>query len=426
MRTRRGGALLRLGWGIGDQALSSLTNLGVGILVARSLPTAQFGAFSLAFSVYLIVLGLVRAGVVEPLMIRAEPSGSSARATDASAVTGAALLLGFIAGVGSLAVVAIVGGSVGAAFLGLAVAFPGLILQDTWRYVFFAYGEGEKAFVNDLIWLIVMLPLFIWAGSDASVLGATLIWGGAGTIAGVFGLLQSRVLPRPAWTVQWLRRHRDLGSRFAAEEGILTVASQARLIGIGFVADLDAVGAYRAGQMVFGPMRVLYMGVRVIAVPEAVEARRRSQGSLMRICVLASASLALVALLVGVALLMLPDAWGQAILGQTWGPARELVVPMTLNQIGSGVLIGPLIGLRALEAASTSLRARAYISVATLAATVAGAAYGGAPAAAWSGATVFMFGSVFWWVLFRNALRSTENREGDVSEGGVDSGPRSR
>ncbi len=42
----------RLSWGIADQAVSSITNLMVGIVVARSLSIAEFGMFSLAWVTY--------------------------------------------------------------------------------------------------------------------------------------------------------------------------------------------------------------------------------------------------------------------------------------------------------------------------------------------------------------------------------------
>ena len=42
----------RLGWGIADQALSSVTNFAVVIYVARTLGAAQLGAFSLAYVTY--------------------------------------------------------------------------------------------------------------------------------------------------------------------------------------------------------------------------------------------------------------------------------------------------------------------------------------------------------------------------------------
>ena len=51
--------LRRFGWGMGDQALSSLTNFAVGIAVARSVSASAFGAFALAFSFYSIALSVL-------------------------------------------------------------------------------------------------------------------------------------------------------------------------------------------------------------------------------------------------------------------------------------------------------------------------------------------------------------------------------
>jgi O-antigen/teichoic acid export membrane protein len=47
---RRAGS--RITWGVGDQAMSSLTNFFLSIFVARNLGATQFGAFSLAYVTY--------------------------------------------------------------------------------------------------------------------------------------------------------------------------------------------------------------------------------------------------------------------------------------------------------------------------------------------------------------------------------------
>lgn len=58
------GNLLRrshsLGWGVGDQALSSLTNFALGLITARTVTAYEFGAFSLAFATFTAGLGLAR------------------------------------------------------------------------------------------------------------------------------------------------------------------------------------------------------------------------------------------------------------------------------------------------------------------------------------------------------------------------------
>ena len=58
-------ATRRLGWGLADQALSSVTNFVLGSLVARALPPGEFGAFSIAF-VNTRAFGASRALASEP------------------------------------------------------------------------------------------------------------------------------------------------------------------------------------------------------------------------------------------------------------------------------------------------------------------------------------------------------------------------
>ena len=67
-RAARMGA--RVGWGFGDQAVSSLGNFVLGFLVARNVDSATFGAFSIAYTTYVVVVGILRGAVAQPLMIR--------------------------------------------------------------------------------------------------------------------------------------------------------------------------------------------------------------------------------------------------------------------------------------------------------------------------------------------------------------------
>ena len=56
--------------GLADQALSSLSNLAVGVVVARSSTVADFGIYALAFGGYTIALNVSRAVATEPLAVR--------------------------------------------------------------------------------------------------------------------------------------------------------------------------------------------------------------------------------------------------------------------------------------------------------------------------------------------------------------------
>ena len=60
----------RFGWGLADQAMSSLTNAAMSIYVARALGAAQFGAFSLAYVTYAFALNASRGLATDPLLVR--------------------------------------------------------------------------------------------------------------------------------------------------------------------------------------------------------------------------------------------------------------------------------------------------------------------------------------------------------------------
>jgi O-antigen/teichoic acid export membrane protein len=60
----------RFGWGVADQAMSSITNLAVNIYIARELGATQYGAFSLAYVTYAFALNASRGLATDPLMVR--------------------------------------------------------------------------------------------------------------------------------------------------------------------------------------------------------------------------------------------------------------------------------------------------------------------------------------------------------------------
>ena len=93
-RSWHAGAVKRVGWGLGDQALSSMTNFAVGILVARSVSVADFGAYALAFSAYCFILGISRALATEPFAVRFVISEPEQLHRARVGVAGVALLTG--------------------------------------------------------------------------------------------------------------------------------------------------------------------------------------------------------------------------------------------------------------------------------------------------------------------------------------------
>ena len=141
----------RLGWGVADQAVSSLTNFAVVLYVAHAVGAAQFGAFSLAYVTYGFALNASRGLATDPLLVRFSGADPPAWRSAVAACTGTATVVGMAAGVCVLGAAALLDGTTKGAFLALGLTLPGLLLQDSWRYAFFALGRGSQAFLNDVV-----------------------------------------------------------------------------------------------------------------------------------------------------------------------------------------------------------------------------------------------------------------------------------
>jgi O-antigen/teichoic acid export membrane protein len=405
----------RVGWGIGDQAFSSLTNFAVGILVARRVAPTEFGAFSLAFATYTLALGASRALTTEPLVVRYTGSSVEAHRRAAASASGAALVLGSVGGAVALLFGAASAGALAQAFLALGISLPGLLLQDSWRFIFFSEGRGSLAFLNDVVWAVVMFPAVgvLLMTNHASLLLLTLAWGGAGTLAGLVGALQGRVVPRTSAAVPWFRDHRDLGARYLGEYGALSGARQISLFAVGGIAGLAAAGAIRAANILFGPIHVLALGVRLVAVPEAVRILKRSPRHLGTACTLLAVALSAMSAAWGLVIFVLPEGVGEALLGQTWSLAQGVTVPIAVAMAAGGISAAMLVGLRALAAARRSFQARVLVSVLQILGTLAGAAAGGAVPAAWGLAAGVVAGLPVWVWHFRRALSERERASDD-------------
>ncbi|MFD6071036.1 MULTISPECIES: MATE family efflux transporter [Amycolatopsis] len=396
----------RLSWGLGDQAVSSITNFVVGLFVARSLGTFAFGMFSLAWVSYGVVLNLSRGLTTDPLMVRfSGVSTESWRAATAKA-TGTALSAGVVAGAISVIAGLVVGGPIGGAFVALGFVIPTLLLQDAWRFTFFAAGHGKKAFVNDVVWGIALVPaLFIAHRWFDTVVAFILAWGLSGAVAAGYGCLQAGVRPDPRGTLEWLKRHRDLGTRYLVENVSNSGSTQLRMYGLGAIAGLTSVGAVRGAELLLGPFFALLMGLSLVTVAESARVLQRAPHRLRRFCAVLGAGQAVAALLWGLALLLVPDDAGRFVLGDVWDPASELILPVTIGIAAAGFNTGAAAGLRALGAAKRSLRAQLINSAGYVGLGLIGAFLAGAPGSAWGVALAITSGSSVWWLQLHSALK---------------------
>ncbi|MFI9047043.1 hypothetical protein [Streptomyces sp. NPDC053427] len=404
----------RLSWGLADQAASSLSNFAVGIYVARSLGVTAFGVFSLAWVTYGVVLSVSRGLGTDPLVVRFSGVSDASWRGAVARSSGTALGVGAAIGAACLVVGLALGGSVGPAFACLGVVLPGLLLQDAWRYAFFAAGTGRKAFVNDLVWGIALVPAMVLAARVGSVAAFVLAWGASAAVAALYGCLQSGIRPQLSGARQWLRTHRDLGYRYLVENTCLSGASQLRAYGLGAIVGVGAVGAVRGAELLLGPFLAVLMGLSLVTVAEAARVLRQAPRRLGTFCLLLGGGQAAAALLWGAALLLMPDRLGEFVLGDVWHSASQLIVPAVLGVAGAGLGTGAAAGLRALAAARRSLRCQLFASACYVGGGLGGAAVGGTVGSAWGVAAATVCGSAVWWLQLRSALR--ERHQNSIPE----------
>jgi len=396
----------RLSWGLGDQAVSSMTNFIVGVFVARELGVAAFGIFSLAWVTYGVLLNVSRGLATDPLVVRYSGVSTEEWRYATARAAGTAVAVGGVFAVVSALVGLAIGGTLGSAFVALAVVAPGMLLQDSWRFAFFAAGQGHKAFLNDIVWAAAMIPLLLLAASHGTVWGFVLAWGGASLLAAGGGILQTGLLPHFAGVRDWLRSHKELGSRYLLENVSNSGASQLRMYGLGAIAGLADVGAIRGAELLLGPFLALLMGLNLVSVPEAARVLRTAPERLSRFCLLLGGVQAIAAALWGLVLLFLvSDSLGRLVLDDVWGPASQLILPVSLSVTGAGIVAGAAAGLRALGAASRSLRAQLFASAGYLGFGLVGAAMGGAVGMSWGSTIAMWLGAGMWWLQLRVALR---------------------
>jgi len=409
---RFSGIRRRLGWGLADQAVSSLTNFAVSLYVAHSLGPTQFGAFSLAYVTYSFVLNASRGLATDPLLVRFSGAELPAWRRAVTSCTGTALGVGLVAGLAMLAAAALLHGTSSVAFLAIGLTMPGLMLQDSWRYAFFALGRGSQAFLNDTIWALVMVPglLYLRFSHNENVFWFILVWGSAATVAAAIGPWQARVVPRLTDARKWVSQQRDLAFRYLTVNTTNSGSAQLRAYGIGGLVGLAAVGYVQAANLLMGPFLVVLMGISLVTVPEAARALRKSLRHLRIYCLVLSVAVAVAALAWSCAILvLLPRGLGHLVLRSHWEPTYPLVVPLTIAIMAQCFVDGASAGLRALGSAGRNVRAQliqsaTFVTLAMVGAAIAPRQYGALGAMAGS-ATATVFAAVLWWWHLRAALR---------------------
>lgn len=385
-----------------------MSNIGVTLVVARATSAPTFGAFALVYTSYLLGLGISAAISSEPLVMRYSAAGVIELRRAIGSSTAVAFLTGLVAAIVTLVVSIFLGGPVGSAFMALALVFPGLLLQDSWRFAFFAQGRPRQAAINDFIWCggqALALGITVLAQGEPSIFVLTLAWGAGAWLAALAGMVQARVVPALTRPYHWLRDHADLMPKLLIDFVAMTAVLQVTLYVVALVAGLADVAGLRASQTLLGPLNVVLMASRVFALPEGVRMRHASYGRLLSIARSLAVVLMTVASVWGLATCLLPASVGHSLLGDTWGPARSVLPLMVLLTVARAATVPAVVGLRVLDSPNRILAARALSSPLLFAGGVLGAIAGGAFGAATGLVVTQWVGAWLWWRQFGEAYQ---------------------
>ena len=383
--------------------MSSLTNFAVSIYVVHALGAVQFGAFSLAYVTYGFALNASRGLATDPLMVRFSGTDLPTWRRAVTDCTGTAAVVGLATGACIVVAASALSGPAEAAFLALGLTMPGLLLQDSWRFSFFALGRGSQAFINDTIWVLTLFPALalLRATHHADVFWVVFAWGATATIGAAIGPWQARVIPRLAGAWRWVSQHRDLGPRYLAEGTAQSGAVQVRAYSVSIALGLAALGSVQAAATLFGPINILFFGMALVAIPEAARVLRRSPRHLSLFCALLTGGLSAAGLVWGIVLLIaVPRGLGHWLLGPIWRSTYPLVLPQMFFVVGQSMGSGSVTGLHALGASRRSLRLTLFMAVLYVTFSMVGAFSAGTAGAVWGAAVAMWIAAVYgWWQL---------------------------
>lgn len=392
----------------------------MSLVVARSVGSRELGAFGIAFASYIISLGASRALATEPLVVRFSDSREGWRQAARSS-TGTALIVGTCFGLVLLLIALVTEPPLSQALWPLGLGLPGVLLQDAWRFAFFANSRGQDAVKNDAAWgLTLAIAIYFLVQSDQAELSSLIgVWGITGWIASAYGAFQAKLLPAANEAVRWVRTNAALAFRFLGEFGVSTGASQFALYAIGAIAGLSTVGALRAAQIMLGPVMVLFMGTVIAGVPATVRQLRRTPERVNLSMMRFSVALVAAAVTWGLAVMIIPDHLGESVMGPNWYLGRRVLPAVMFGATALAASAGAGIGLRALAAARRSLRARALAAILIVSGGVSGAALASTEGAAWGLALGWTLGLVPWWWEFERGMKDAHPSSGVTAPKGT-------
>lgn len=205
-------------WAILDQGLLAVSNLLVGIWIARWMGASDYGVFATGYAVFLLIGTLHGAAIIEPMSVIGPVEHRSDIAGYAGQLLKIQFLVSVLVSIGFCASAGIHGflhfEPMSSVMFAFAIAAPAILTSWLLRRIFYITGEVSRAAWGGAIYLVVALA-GLWAASRwdfLSLFSAIVIMGAAGAAGCVYYL--SALRPRLDGGTDGLRRIWNSHSRY--------------------------------------------------------------------------------------------------------------------------------------------------------------------------------------------------------------------
>jgi O-antigen/teichoic acid export membrane protein len=281
-----------------DQLLFAGSSFSINILLARWLPPVQYGAFALAFFVFLLLGALHTAVLTEPMLV----FGASVYRGRVRTYLGRHVVLHVLVSlatgvvlVAAAGVLWLAGSSAWPALLALAVATPFVLLLWLLRRAFYIELSPRGAVAGDAMYFAATVAgLYVLHASGHLSTETGLLAMGLGAGVGAVVMLVRLRPDLRGGDIGWRElagRHWSYGRWSALAQGLYWASGQILIVLVPLVLGFEELAALAAAINLFRPLNPLLQSVQTVMLPSTAaatsagaktdELRRRVRGYLL-------------------------------------------------------------------------------------------------------------------------------------------------
>jgi len=270
-----------------DQALFAGSNFVLSILLARWLTPAEYGAFAVAFSIFLLLSTFYTALIIEPMLV------FGAGKYDAGFFKYIRFLISghwILTGAVSFLLLVVTGVFwrldniyLAQALLGLVVSAPFILKVWFLRRAFYVHSEPFFSAVGGFLYLVLMTA-GLYALYQAGALSPLTGFGVVGLVSALTGLFLQRMLDArirlkdgPIESLMVVAEHWQYGKWMVATHGVVWLRDNIYYLILPFWLSLEASAALRAVMNFILPMASFNTAISTFILPQFAKAYQ-SQG----------------------------------------------------------------------------------------------------------------------------------------------------